>query len=188
MKKSLLIAALAGISSMCLWPADALHAQSTAVCDCPTCGIPRIYTNAPNFKLMCSATWQMSSVCGGPAVDQVDKWNIAGAIPQSGWNIRPWSAQPVTLIGAELTKLSGPPHLWWMVGNNSVPDAMIFMSRAEDHAKQFFPPGLGMPFPAVGNGLPTDYIDLHGACASAGDTVQFFLTLYYVPTDGPQAK
>jgi hypothetical protein len=130
----------------------------------------------------------MSSVCGGPAVDQVEKWNIIGAIPQSGWNIKPWSAQPITLIGIELTKLSGPPHLWWMIGNGSVPDAMVFMSRLEDHVKQFFPSGIGMPFPAVGAGLPTDYIDLHGSCTSAGDTVQFFLTLYYVPADTSTAK
>src|SRR5262249_40283060 len=148
-----------------LWPTSSLHAQETAVCDCPTCGTPRVYTSAPAFKLMCSGTWQMTSTCGGPAVDQVDKWKIAGAIPQPGWNIKPWSAKPVTLIGVELTKLLGPEHLWWMVGNGSVPDAMVFMGRSQDHVQQFFPPGFGMPFPAVGTGMPNDYIDLHGVCA-----------------------
>ncbi len=124
----------------------------------------------------------MVSRCGGPTVDQVDKWTITGAIPQSEWNIKPWSAKPVTLVGVELTKILGPPHIWWMVGNDAVPDAMIFMSRSEDHVKQFFPAGLGMPFPAIGQGLPKDYIDLHGVCATAGETIQFFLTLYYAPS------
>jgi hypothetical protein len=88
----------------------------------------------------------------------------------------------------ELTKLTGPPHLWWMVGNGVVPDAMVFMTRSEDHVKQFFPSGFGMPFPGVGAALPTDYVDLHGVCASVGDTVEFFLTLYYTPADAPQPK
>jgi hypothetical protein len=30
-------------------------------------------------------------------------------------------------------------------------------------------------------GRANDYIDLHGVCASAGEPVQFFLTLYYAP-------
>jgi hypothetical protein len=126
----------------------------------------------------------MTSTCQGPAADQVDKWTITGAIPQSGWNIKPWSTRRITLIGVELTKLLGPRHLWWMVGNGAVPDAMAFMSASEDHVKQFYPSGFGMPLPAVGTGRPNDYIDLHGLCANAGEPVQFFLTLYYAP-DSP---
>jgi hypothetical protein len=168
-------------AALLLCPTRSAGAQATAVCDCPTCGTPRVYTSEPGFRLMCSATWQMTSTCGGPGVDQVDKWALVGAIPQSDWNIKPWSVGPVTLVGVELTKILGPPHVWWMVGNGSVPDAMVFMSRLEDHVKQFFPAGLGMPFPAIGNGMPNDYIDLHGVCASAGEKVQFFLTLFYVP-------
>ena len=70
----------------------------------------------------------------------------------------------------------GNKTIWWMAGNNYVPDVMLFLGPDERHGRHMFPAKFGMPFPA--RDAKNVYLDLHGSC-SGGGSVSFFYTVYY---------
>lgn len=124
-----------------------------------------------------SQAWLMRGVCNGQ--DQVYSWHVEGEPPQKDAFLRPWEADPIKIIGIELTKIQGGPTQFWMAGNNIVGDAMLWLGSNEDHGRHDFPPGATMPMMGKADATDLSYIDLHGACLGGGP-VAIYYTVYYL--------
>jgi hypothetical protein len=162
----------------------------------------RSFTPAEGVTVLCSANWHFT---GGKCDehDLVYDWKITGTTTPPAWNIPPWEERPITIRGVELTMVAGGEQvvprlpsfrtwlrgwlsgsddthgnktIWWMAGNNYVPDVMLFLGPDERHGRHMFPAKFGMPFPA--RDAKNVYLDLHGSC-SGGGSVSFFYTVYY---------
>jgi hypothetical protein len=180
----------AAIGSLVTWSAQA--AEVTAC-------LGRSFAPADGVTVLCSANWHFA---GGTCNEQdlVYTWKINGTTSPPAWNIPPWEEHPITIRGIELTMVgdgeqassapgfrtwlkswftqghTGNKTVWWMAGNNYVPDVMLFLGPNERHGRHMFPEKFGMPFPA--KGAKNVYLDLHGSC-SGGGPVSFFYTVYY---------
>lgn len=123
----------------------------------------------------CSASWQFTGTCTGG--DMVFNWTINGTSSPGTWHIPPWENQPIEVYATEITNLASVAQSWWMIGDDYVPDATMFMGFGETHRYKPFPPGKSFSMPAIGAG-PAVYLDWHGPCPS-GAAANGMLTVYY---------
>ena len=145
-------------------------------------GAPR-YTVPHGMRIMYSATWSFTAQCDNK--DQVFDMKWVGTSSPPTWKIPPWEKEAIMVIGLEFLKTKGGPTNYFMIGNNYVSDAMIWIPKNTDHGRSFFPPGYGMPLPAMADAQEGTYLDLHGSCNDEGKeenrALQGFLTIYYTP-------
>ena len=151
--------------------------------------------------VVCSATWQFTGRCGAP--DMVHEWKIHGIENSPDAYIRPFSEDPILVIGYELVKVTGingepwRDKSWFMIGSTIQPDAMIWLAPGQTHAKTFWPPGSGQPWPGKQQASPVtinrnekgeivsmsgDLLDLHGWCPK-DEVVGIMLTVYYTTVE-----
>jgi hypothetical protein len=192
MKKIIVVAIFA------LWAQNA-HAEHKQDCLGTVSIVP------DGVDVVCSATWRFRGQCSG-SEDMWNGWSIDGQTSPRDVFIRPWSREPILIIGVELTKLRNarwyeiPNRLWnqnrewFMVGSTLQPDAVIWLGPGESHTRLLWPKGFGQPWPAAVDAKPVmpnygrsgelisatgDLVDLHGQCW--GGSVSVLLTLYYSP-------
>jgi hypothetical protein len=153
---------------------------------------------ATQTAVVCSATWQFTGRCG--AADMVHEWKVHGIENPPDAYIRPFSDDPILVIGYELVKVTGTSakpwradKSWFMIGSTIQSDAMIWLAPGETHAKTFWPAGTGQPWPSKRDARPVtvnrnangeivsmsgDLLDLHGWCPK-DEVVGIMLTVYY---------
>ena len=180
--------ALGGLIVLALWAANIGGASASNIQVCEG----RRYELPQDFKVVCSATWQLTGPCSGE--DLWDKWKVGGRTVPNDPFIRPWLKEPIVVVGYELVKLRYYPAQrierprdqdlsYFMIGSAIQPDAMIWLAPGQNHAKQMWAAGLGQPWPSKEKANPamhSDMLDLHGSCFDGGE-VSIFVTLYYVP-------
>lgn len=133
---------------------------------------------------ICSATFDLYQTCTNE--DTVKRWSIIGplgAYPAGQWQIRPWLDVDINIVRAEMVAQYQDNHLWYMLGNNSQGDPMLWLGAGEYHERTNYPPGTSWAFPSRSRAKDTDYIDVHGSCG-AGKYQYMRVTFYY--TIGPQ--
>jgi hypothetical protein len=153
---------------------------------------------AAQTAVVCSATWQFTGRCNAP--DMVHEWKVHGIENPPDAYIRPFSDDPILVIGYELVKVTGTSakpwradKSWFMIGSTIQSDAMIWLAPGETHAKTFWPAGTGQPWPSKKDARPVtvnrnekgqivsmsgDLLDLHGWCPK-DEVVGIMLTVYY---------
>lgn len=135
----------------------------------------RFYEIPAGISLVCSATWVFDGPCDGK--DLWDRWKVEGQTkPNEPW-IRPWANERIVVIGYEMTKVSGDPHNFFMIGSGIQPDGFLWMAPDRNNARILFPAGVGHPWPTkqeseAQRGTYNDIIDIHGSCAPAVQPVQ----------------
>jgi hypothetical protein len=145
-------------------------------------GNPR-YTVPEDMRIMYSATWNFTAQCDNK--DQVLNVKWVGTSTPPSWKIPPWEKEAIMIIGVEFLKIKGGPTNFFMIGNNYVSDAMIWIPKNTDHGRSFFPSGYGMPLPAMADAQDGTYLDLHGSCndddKQENRPLEGFVTIYYTP-------
>jgi hypothetical protein len=155
-------------------------------------------TVADDFRMICSATWQLNATCTGK--DLWDQWKVTGSPPMADSFIRPWADNKITVVGYELVKLqseTGPysrfryindRQSWFMVGSGIYPqpDAMLWLAPGQTHTQRIWPNSSGQIWPSRAHARKTtpleDVLVVHGTCFG-GTPVTLLLTIYYTPHD-----
>ena len=89
-------------------------------------GAPR-YTVPHGMRIMYSATWSFTAQCDNK--DQVFDMKWVGTSSPPTWKIPPWEKEAIMVIGLEFLKTKGGPTNYFMIGNNYVSDAMIWIPQ-----------------------------------------------------------
>jgi hypothetical protein len=181
------------------WDACALVCCGSLVFSSTAHAEPSCKSHVPTqTAVVCSATWQFTGRCGAAAM--VHEWKVHGIENPPDAYIRPFADEPILVIGYELVKVTGTSakpwradKSWFMIGSTIQSDAIIWLAPGQTHAKTFWPPGTGQPWPSKKEARPVsvnrnekgeivsmsgDLLDLHGWCPK-DEVLGVMLTVYY---------
>jgi hypothetical protein len=200
-----MLAAAAFVVSALLASGDAAGASNVQRCE------GRSYELPARTVIVCSATWRFVGPCDGG--DLWDRWAVSDHAGADGAFVRPWHDERIMVVGYEMTKATGEPHSYFMVGSGIIADGFLWMPSERNNARVLFPAGTGHPWPSKQESeaqrrAVNDVIDIHGSCrptlftGAARSAVRWmqrlagvaeikparpavvFLTIYYTPWPG----
>jgi len=125
---------------------------------------------------LCSRTFYAAGPCSG--LDELA--TLRHQNDETSKLVEPWETAAISIVGYRLVGMLPPNGLQYVLpGDSYAPDIIGGIGADRLTGGEFFPKGLGFPFPAKGTEVEA-HLDLHYSCNPHADVPAYRFQAFYV--------